>query len=1343
MPTIQMKRRTIDNTPPPSLAPGEIAFFLGTTAIQMWVGDANGDPVLQGGTGLFVQKSGDTMSGDLAISKDAPKLTLEDINATLDEKRWVIDSELGTLSIGLQDDAGLNPVSSLILTRVGALTSDAQLNMSDPAVVAELPTANSIVTRRRADVRYVATFETRADAEAAFLPAPAMYINVDGLDYKQDAAGTALITNGGATKWSPHGTLSPRHFAAAADHVGKVDDTAAFNAMFDYIRALTYGSDVKLRPVKIDGGPYIYFIGGSVNMTELQVENGLSIHNLYVYSEAFDKSVFDLAGSRFTSWWDVYIQSGVDAATTSSHPWAAISLPRTLDGDGVTIHPCKYHNFYNVHIDGFYRGAAVHNNAAEEIYAVGCHWWNRRVADGSTVRNDPTYAPSYAVIFDAWANIYAKSDYATVLQDTKDSFSMNHYVSSKFQKPFGIAGPTVYFADMTSVIFDKVYLTNGGGAAIEWHLKQGFQARGIEFNGLQVETNGNQNVVRFVPEDGDVEYRIDGLTMTTGNLFVTEEVFHYPPGATGTLIINRPVLDFPHWQSGEPPNGIFNDHTKFALYDVDISTLDFSGTILEPIDDFIAFTGKVFRYTDNSTTYYGGLQINGGIEVISGQVTLPIDPVDGVDATRKSYVDQATAMLNSGTAIFNDYDYIAADQLAHIRNNDMDSQDATVVTAGLQAMHQAAMDYMTINTSATARLDVLLQYRGLYAVNDELFPETFAEDLWQMTGTAAQGHFIFKGPAQFRAKGWPSHKAVRTSGFYGQEGITDAVPMAMFRWEQSEKRGFGPDIEDIELWGEKAVTDPMGFKGRNLNLGLRRNFKMHNFLNVGRWIDDVNNTDSFGEIVSACGFQPTQSGGTGFLSSTVTASTVAGATTSTVTTTEAVFVADHVGKWIMVDGAGEGGSVFCATITSVDSTTQATVDRVCANDVTGAALSFHMIMGGINSGSDQLVLETEVSLDLTGRYVMVPKAGSTVHSEADVLVTRVIAQAVDNKTLTLATAAASSIASTPVCVAPSRYIGKCDDQITSGGIAETGHNNDCQDYGERVEFSFDQVWGSAVTAVETFVYATQRYGGKLHGTSPGFNNFGANGMARWFDNCKLVQEFGTQHTWGYWSPEYGQMCVFGARNFILLDGMHTGNTTAADHTALFYLHQKTPGSTANVRLLYSGFSNMNETRWGLADQDVVRSTGTPLEAVRTMGPFGSRAMEGYPDAQALATSDIEVYRSGTPRITLFDTTNGDRARMISIGGSLQFQQDAAGDGSFENTYLNLNAAEASVQGALRAGSAELFMGAGAVTWLTGSGSPEGVVPADPGSLYTDTGGGAGVTLYVKESGTGNTGWVAK
>jgi hypothetical protein len=48
-----------------------------------------------------------------------------------------------------------------------------------------------------------------------------------------------------------------------------------------------------------------------------------------------------------------------------------------------------------------------------------------------------------------------------------------------------------------------------------------------------------------------------------------------------------------------------------------------------------------------------------------------------------------------------------------------------------------------------------------------------------------------------------------------------------------------------------------------------------------------------------------------------------------------------------------------------------------------------------------------------------------------------------------------------------------------------------------------------------------------------------------------------------------------------------------------------------------------------------------------------------------------------------------------------------------------------------------------VNWSSGSGSPEGVLTAPIGSLYTRTDGGASTTLYIKESGTGNTGWIAK
>lgn len=50
---------------------------------------------------------------------------------------------------------------------------------------------------------------------------------------------------------------------------------------------------------------------------------------------------------------------------------------------------------------------------------------------------------------------------------------------------------------------------------------------------------------------------------------------------------------------------------------------------------------------------------------------------------------------------------------------------------------------------------------------------------------------------------------------------------------------------------------------------------------------------------------------------------------------------------------------------------------------------------------------------------------------------------------------------------------------------------------------------------------------------------------------------------------------------------------------------------------------------------------------------------------------------------------------------------------------------------------------GGPTIFSGAGTPEGVVTAVVGSMFLRNNGGLGTTLYIKESGTGNTGWVSK
>ena len=50
---------------------------------------------------------------------------------------------------------------------------------------------------------------------------------------------------------------------------------------------------------------------------------------------------------------------------------------------------------------------------------------------------------------------------------------------------------------------------------------------------------------------------------------------------------------------------------------------------------------------------------------------------------------------------------------------------------------------------------------------------------------------------------------------------------------------------------------------------------------------------------------------------------------------------------------------------------------------------------------------------------------------------------------------------------------------------------------------------------------------------------------------------------------------------------------------------------------------------------------------------------------------------------------------------------------------------------------------GLVKIINGTGSPEGSVTAPAGSMYLNSSAGTGTTLYIKESGSGNTGWIAK
>ena len=113
------------------------------------------------------------------------------------------------------------------------------------------------------------------------------------------------------------------------------------------------------------------------------------------------------------------------------------------------------------------------------------------------------------------------------------------------------------------------------------------------------------------------------------------------------------------------------------------------------------------------------------------------------------------------------------------------------------------------------------------------------------------------------------------------------------------------------------------------------------------------------------------------------------------------------------------------------------------------------------------------------------------------------------------------------------------------------------------------------------------------------------------------------------------------------------------------------------------------------------------------------------------------------------TTNNSN---LPAGYATQLTQESAGIVSFDtgtrgDKAASWKATNGTLSGTLAVTGASTLTGTvtvgSAATIRAGAGSPESAVTATVGSLYLRTDGGAATTLYVKESGSGNTGWIAK
>ncbi|MDP1369195.1 hypothetical protein Q8G42_00120 [Acinetobacter lwoffii] len=134
---------------------------------------------------------------------------------------------------------------------------------------------------------------------------------------------------------------------------------------------------------------------------------------------------------------------------------------------------------------------------------------------------------------------------------------------------------------------------------------------------------------------------------------------------------------------------------------------------------------------------------------------------------------------------------------------------------------------------------------------------------------------------------------------------------------------------------------------------------------------------------------------------------------------------------------------------------------------------------------------------------------------------------------------------------------------------------------------------------------------------------------------------------------------------------------------------------------------------------------------------------------------LRGYRRGEQKLQLY--TSASQTRITAHTGNLlalvvQNDNDASGAGNWEWRINNTGALYPSKDKAQSVGGSDRLLTSvftekvsytATVFDSIGSGSPEGVLVAGVGSTYRNTSGGANTTFYVKESGTGNTGWVAK
>lgn len=199
-----------------------------------------------------------------------------------------------------------------------------------------------------------------------------------------------------------------------------------------------------------------------------------------------------------------------------------------------------------------------------------------------------------------------------------------------------------------------------------------------------------------------------------------------------------------------------------------------------------------------------------------------------------------------------------------------------------------------------------------------------------------------------------------------------------------------------------------------------------------------------------------------------------------------------------------------------------------------------------------------------------------------------------------------------------------------------------------------------------------------------------------------------------------------------LQGVYFGGT----NSRLIGSNLTLDSSSSSDILVEFNFDDMacDELQGDIAIDGVIRMTSgdTPAQSGRFWLPRNSLIRDVHIQ-QKMHFEDTSV--AAHLQHTMADTAQniyryGTALRLVSSDGNAELRGGTAGEVKLME--------DASTSTALKL----RFGTSGALIW-SGSGSPEGVVTAPKGSEYLRNDGGANTIVYIKQSGSGNTGWVAQ